>query len=316
MRASTAVIAAIISVSSVCAQTRSLLVLNKEGSVAIVDPVAQRVLGSAPTGGGPHEVVSIGNLAVVSNYGSGRTLSVIDIPSRKEIRRVDVSPFSRPHGLFVSGGMVYFTSEATNEVGRYNPSLNRIESPINTGQAGTHMVAVSPNGAQIYTTNMGSNTVSIFDVTNGRPTGISIPVGSAPEGFDISPDGEQLWAANGGDPTVSIIDIRRKQVVATINVGSRRSNRLKFTPDGKRVLISDYDTGDLLVVDVPSGKVIKRIKIASSIAGILVAPDGTRAYVAATNDNFVAVVDLTKLEVISKIQTGNGPDGMDWIITK
>src|SRR5579859_4317632 len=76
---------------------QSLLVLNKEGSVAIVDPINEKVLGSAPTGDGPHEVVATtdGKLAIASNYGSGQmpghTLSVIDIASRKEIHRVDLA---------------------------------------------------------------------------------------------------------------------------------------------------------------------------------------------------------------------------------
>jgi YVTN family beta-propeller protein len=45
-------------------------------------------------------------------------------------------------------------------------------------------------------------------------------------------------------------------------------------------------------------------------------PDGSRAYVAATNDNYVAVVDLKTLEMTGHISTGNGPDGMDWISTR
>ena len=68
--------------SSVAAQ---LLVLNKEGNVAVIDPATRRVLGKGPTGDGPHEVVSTtdGKFAVASNYGTaqapGRTLSVIDL---------------------------------------------------------------------------------------------------------------------------------------------------------------------------------------------------------------------------------------------
>ena len=102
-------------------------------------------------------------------------------------------------------------------------------------------------------------------------------------------------------------------MIATVNVGTQQSNRLKFTPDGKRVLISDFNTGEVAVVDASAKKVVKRIKIASSVAGILVAPDGARAYVAATYDGFVAIIDMATLSVTNKIATGRGPDGMDWI---
>ena len=140
-----------------------------------------------------------------------------------------------------------------------------------------------------------------------------MPVGHGAEGFDVSPDGKQLWAANAGDGTVSIVDIAGKKVVQTFPVDAKRSNRLKFTPDGKRVLISDLTNGGLIVVDVAARKEVKRLTLGRSIAGILIVPDGSRAYVAATNDNYVAVVDLKNLEVMSRISTGTGPDGMDWI---
>ena len=312
---------ALIFASSAAAQ---LLVLNKEGNVAIVDPATQKVLGKAPTGEGPHEVVATtdGKLAVASNYGTGpspgHTLSVIDIGARKEIHRVDVAPMTRPHGLFAADGKVYFTCEGTKTIGRYDPATNRVDWILGTGQDGTHMVMLSRGGRMIFTSNIASATISIFEHAGnaGDWHQTVVQVGPGAEGFDITPDGKQLWAANAGDGTVSIIDIAGKKVIQTFPVNAKRSNRLKFTPDGKRALISDITTGNLLVIDVPSRKEIKRIKIASSIAGILVSPDGSKAYVAATSDNYVGVVDLKALAMTGKISTGKGPDGMDWAGTR
>jgi YVTN family beta-propeller protein len=311
-------------IGSVVAHAQSLLVLNKEGSVAIIDPATQKVLGRAPTGEGPHEVVatSDGKLAVASNYGSGpmpgHTLSVIDLASRKEIHRVDLAPLLRPHGLFSVDGKVYFTAEGSKAIGRYDPSSNRVDWLLGTGQDGTHMVALSKDRNLIFTSNIGSGTMSIFEHAGagGDWRQTVVPVGQGVEGFDVSPDGKELWAANAGDGTVSIVDIAAKKVVQTFAVNAKRSNRLKFTPDGKRVLISDLTNGGLVVIDVASRKEVKRLTLGRSIAGILIAPDGLRAYVAATNDNYVAVVDLKTLEVTSRISTGTGPDGMDWVATR
>jgi YVTN family beta-propeller protein len=310
--------------SAASAQMQSLLVLNKEGSVAIVDPATQKVLGRAPTGEGPHEVVATtdGKLAVVSNYGSGQmpghTLSVIDIAGRKELHRVDLAPLSRPHGLFSADGKVYFTAEGSKAIGRYDPAANRVDWLLGTGQDGTHMVSMSKDHNMIFTSNIGSGTISIFEHVGGsedwRHT--VVRVGQGPEGFDVSPDGKELWAANSGDGTVSIVDVAGKKVVQTFAVGAKRSNRLKFSPDGKRVLISDLTNGGLVVVEVATRKEVKRLNLGRSVAGILLAPDGSRAYVAATNDNYVAVVDLKTLEVTGHISTGNGPDGMDWIASR
>jgi YVTN family beta-propeller protein len=306
------------------AAAQNLLVLNKEGSVAIVDPVSQKVLGRAPTGDGPHEVVATtdGKLAVASNYGSGtapgHTLSVIDIASRKEIHRFDTTPLLRPHGLFSIDGKVYFTAEGSKAIARYDPAANKIDWLVGTGQDGTHMVYVTKDQSQMFTSNIGSGTVSIFAKTGpGQDWHQTVvPVGPGPEGFDVTPDGRQLWAANSGDGTVSIVDIASKKVIQTFPVGAKRSNRLKFTPDGKRALISDLTSGELIVVDVATRKDIKHLNVGRGVAGTLVSPDGSLVYMAATNDNWVAVVDLKKLEVLSRISTGTGPDGMDWTTSR
>ena len=290
--------------SCAAAPMSTLLVLNKEGSVAIVDPTTQKVLGRAPTGEGPHEVVATtdGKLAVASNYGSGQapghTLSVIDIANRKELHRVDIAPLMRPHGLFAAEGKVYFTAEGSQMIGRYDPISNRVDWQLSTGQEGTHMVYLSKDHNLIFTSNIASGTISIFERKGTAPDwrGTVVHVGRGAEGFDVSPDGKELWAANAGDETVSIVDVAAKKVVQTFPVGAKRSNRLKFTPDGRRVLISDLTTGDLIVVDAAIRKEIKRLNLGRSVAGILITPDGSHAYVAATNDNYVALVDLKTLK--------------------
>src|SRR5271165_6429428 len=90
----------------------ALLVLNKEqATLSIIDPATLKIAGHAPTGEGPHEVAasSDGKLAFVGNYGGqtpGSTISVIDLIGQKEIRRVDLGPLRRPHGMFVADGKV------------------------------------------------------------------------------------------------------------------------------------------------------------------------------------------------------------------
>ena len=67
------------------------------------------------------------------------------------------------------------------------------------------------------------------------------------------------------------------------------------------------------MVDVATRKVIKTIPVGPQVAGILMQPDGARAYVAATGGNFVAILDLKTLEVVGRIEPGRGPDGMAWV---
>jgi YVTN family beta-propeller protein len=97
---------------------------------------------------------------------------------------------------------------------------------------------------------------------------------------------------------------------------------LKFTPDGKRVLISGLGAGpntggtSLVVMDASTRKEVKQLNLGGGAAGILVALDGSRAYVAVSTSDKVAVVDLKTLEVVGQIFAGKQPDGLAWAVRK
>jgi len=297
----------------------ALLVLNKEGTLAIVNPATKQVIGKVRTGDSPHEAAASddGKLAFVSNYGGstpGNSISVIDLAAQKELHRVDLGPLRRPHGLAYAGGKLYFTCETNKIIGRYDPASNTVDWLLGTGQTGTHMVELNRDQSQIYTANIGGNSISVFDRTGALDWKQTvIPVGKGPEGFDVTPDGKEIWAAHSQDGGVSIINLFSKTVTHTFNVGTKRSNRLRFTQDGRLVLISDLDAGNLLVLERETRKELKRLPLGRQPAGILIVPDGSRAYVAVTGDDNVAVIDLKLLELVDRLQTGAGPDGMAWV---
>ena len=296
-----------------------LLVLNKtDSTLAIVEPASGKTIASVPTGPAPHEVAvsNDGRLAFVTNYGAGTpgsTLSVIDLPARKEVRRVDLGDLRRPHGLTLTGGTIVFTTESNRAIARYDPGTGQVDRRFETGQDGTHMVLASRDGRTLFTSNIGSNTVSIIDASSPAWRQTLVSVGPGPEGLDLSPDGRELWTAHTGDGRVSVIDVAAKKVTQTFDAGARRANRLKFTPDGKLALISDMDAGDLVVVDAQARTVRKRLPLGRMPEGILVRPDGRIAYVAVTGDNRVAAIDLQTLEIVQTIAAGGGPDGMAWV---
>jgi YVTN family beta-propeller protein len=298
----------------------TLLVLNKEEStLAFVDPATGKVTGRVTTGEGPHEVeVSAdGKYAFVSNYGTGsapgNTLSLVDL-TVPEVRRFDIAPLQRAHGLATEGNKVWFTAEANKVAARYDPAANRIDFVLGTGQNGTHMVLLSKDANRIFTANIGSDSISIFERSAGSDNWNQtiVPVGKGPEGMDLTPDGRELWTAHSRDGRISIIDVNAKKVAGTVDIGTKRANRLKFTPDSKYVLISDLEGGELVILDAASRKQVKRLALGKAPEGILIEPGGKRAFIAVSGDNHIAVLDLNTLNVTGRIQTGRGPDGMAW----
>ena len=324
----------------------TLLALSKRNhTLAIVDPNTLQVIARAPVGPDPHEVIasSDGKTAYVSIYGGGRyhALSVIDLVGQKALADIDTGALNGPHGLAFVGGKVWFTAEGAKAIATYDPALRKVDWIMGTGQNRTHMLYVTPDEKQIYTTNVSSATVTILEKIAlppmGPPPGMRppasatppppppggnqprmdwtetvIPVGKGDEGFDVSPDGRELWTANAQDGTLSVIDLTTRKVTATLDAKTFGANRLKFTPDGRLVLISMLGGGDLVVYDAASRREFKRVPIGHGAAGILIDPEGNRAFISCGPDNYVAVVDLKTLSVTGHIDVGGEPDGLAW----
>jgi len=163
---------------------RSLLALSKRNhTLAIVDPSTLQVIARAPVGPDPHEVIasSDGRTAYVSIYGGGRyhALSVLDLIGQKAI---DTGALNGPHGLVFVGGKVWFTAEGAKAIARYDPTTARVDWIMGTGQNRTHMIYVTADEKQIYTTNVSAATVTILGQVAlppmGLPPGVRPPPGA------------------------------------------------------------------------------------------------------------------------------------------
>ena len=332
----------------------ALLVLSKqEHTLAIVDPATLKVVAKVPVGDDPHEVIASadGRTAYVSNYGFGslHTLAVVDLVGQKAMPAIDLGPLNGPHGLCFVGGKTWFTAEGAKAFGRYDPATGKVDLVLGTGQNRTHMIWVSADEQHIVTTNVSSGTVSLIAKQEvrmpppppggpggpagpgGKPGGPGGPppgpppgprtdwnetvvkVGNGSEGFDVSPDGREVWVANAGDGTISVIDLASQRVVATLRAEVPGANRLKFTLDGRHVLVS---ARGIVVLDAATRQVVTRIQTGEGEGGIVMSPDGKRAYASVSRDGDVAVIDLQTLTVVGRVDAGGEPDGLAWAVRR
>jgi YVTN family beta-propeller protein len=313
-----------------------LLVLSKgDQTLSVIDPATLTVLGKVPSGPDPHEVAASadGRTAYISNYGAGRggfnTLTVADIVAFTPRPPVDLGPLRGPHGMVQAGGKIYFTAEVAKAIGRVDPATNRVDWAIGTGQDISHMVVASQDVKRLFTVNVQSATASIIERAVGRAgrfapaadddwTITSVKVGDTAddfEGFDVSPDGRELWTASPRGK-IAIVDTMSKKLVQAIDSsGVSGANRVKFTRDGKRVLISRLSggagtAGNIVVYDAATRAEVKRIDAGGGVGGMLMQPDGTRAY--GSSRTGVVVIDLKTLDVVGRIDVGPNPDGVAW----
>ncbi len=312
---------------------QSLLALSKaDHTLAIVDPATLKVMVRIPVGEDPHEVVAStdGKTAYVCIYGGGslHEINIIDLIAQKPLSNIDTRPLYGPHDITFVNGKAWFTAEGSKAIGRYDPATGKLDWSMGTGQDRTHMIHVTADGKKIYTTNVSSGTVSILVNTLIQPGQFAppgakpreewmqtvIPTARGSEGFDVSPDGTELWTASSEDGTISVIDPNAKKLAAKIDAKVFGANRLKFTPDGKLVFISSLQSGELTIYDAKKRTELKRLKLGRGAAGILMDTNGSRAFVACSADNYVAVIDIKTLEVTSHIDVGGVPDGLAWAV--
>ncbi len=312
-----------------------LVVVNKsDNSISVLDASTGKLKWTSPVESGPHEaeVLADGKTVAVSDYGRagapGRIVSLIDLATGKVNSRVDLGEGSRPHGLAaLKDGRLLVTAEGKKELAVVDPKAARVTVRIPTGHDLSHMVAASPDGKVAYVTSLRQGLVSVIDLPAGKVLA-DVPTGKGAEGLDVTPDGREVWVVNREANTISVVDAKTGKVVSTIKAGSFPI-RVRITPDGKRALVSFTGSGDVGVFDVATRAEVKRITLGRDAVagtdtrvfrkqfgtspapvGLFIAPDGKRAWVAATHADVVVVLDLDGLRVIDAWPASKEPDGL------
>lgn len=313
----------------------TLLVVRKsDDAIDFVDPGSGLRLATVALGHAPHEVsVSPdGRLAAVSNYGTrerpGSTLSIVDLEQPKELRRIDLAPHTRPHGVaWYAPDRVAVTTEGSRHLLIVDPLAGRTEGAIETGQDVSHMVAVSRDGRRAYVTNIGSGTTTALDLQTLRKLG-DIATGAGSEGLALTPDGRELWVAARSDGYIAVVD------TATLSVSKKLPLpgvpiRMAITPDGATALATCAGTGELVAfdvairverarrrIDVPPAEGARQRPFARiapgspAPVGLLLSSDGRSVFVAATLGDRIVHLDAATLAPLQTIDVSGEPDGL------
>jgi len=170
--------------------------------------------------------------------------------------------------------------------------------------------AVTPDSKKVLSTSPSSNSLYVFDATNGKKLAI-IPVGKAPKGVKVTPNGLFAYVSNQGSANISVVDLKNLKVIDTISVEEGPHNA-RFTADGKRAYVTLQGGAGIAVIDTQARKMIRVIPV-PGITGphnLDLSSDEKTAFV---RDfvNHVAVVDLDSGKVKKVIKVGSGHGGID-----
>jgi DNA-binding beta-propeller fold protein YncE len=309
------------------AGAQNLLVVNQgDSDLSIVDPASAQQVATVEEGIPKvhgHEIAASadGRTAFMPIYGSsgvgrpgidGHEMLVIDVPSRKIVGDIDFGHGVRPHfaELDPVSGLLYVTTELDNTVTVVDPKSKKIVGKIPTGQAESHMLALSHDGKLGYTANVGPGTVSVLDLV-GRKTVAVIPVSGEVQRISISNDDKLVFTADQTKPQLAVIDTATKRVKAWVPLPGTGYGTAP-TPDGRSLLVAVPGANEVAVVDLGRMQVVQHISVPSTPQEILIRPDGKVAYVSCNASGKVAVIDLANWTVQKLIAAGRDADGLAW----
>lgn len=301
------------------ASASTLLALDKSegGRLHVIDLESFTLRHSVQVGHHPHEVIASrdGRSAWVALYGDaqnvGHHLVEVDLASGEVARTIDTLPLQRPHGMSRAGDNIYFTAELNRAVARLNPAEGRIDRIYGIGRNGIHMIETAPDGQQLFTTDIASNSVSHLDFRSPSPVPklTHYEVGDKPEGLALHPDGRQAWVGLNGEGKIRILDLDSGEIVATLAAGSYPA-RIEFSSDGRLAFAIDPMHSAILVFDVAARELRHSHRVEGLPHGIQPASDPRRLFLTLVQAGEVVELDVDSGQVLRRLAVGSVADGV------
>ncbi|QDU68414.1 YncE family protein [Engelhardtia mirabilis] len=184
----------------------------------------------------------------------------------------------------------------------------------------TRRIAISADGRVAVTTNVLSDTATIWDVPGATLVKV-VEVGDRPEGVALTPDGSLAVVANLDSTFVSVIDVATA-TVTQIPI-SFRGSEVAISPDGTQAFVATIDDGDgvwridltTLTVSgakIPTGDMAFFNTGYGYASGIALSPDGSRLAVCNTFSNSVTVLDTQAWSTLGTVAVSSRPLRAVW----
>jgi hypothetical protein len=267
----------------------------------------------------PHEFVTdpANRYAYVGHYGvetsghvgaGGHAVLQIDLRTAELVRRIDLYPYNRIHGLQMDAqGRLYALSEekATLLILEQPESDGGPQRAVSVAGIKSHLFALTADGQTAYCMNLLSHTVTRVRPWEPLSQPVACHPGQKPEGYCLSEDERTLYVSNRWSNTLCAIDTGAMSVRLT--VPSREDvTRIYRHRDG-RLFTSNYGDRSLSVVDPVTLNELGYLPLGARAIALSFHPTRPLAFISLDNDR-VAVLDTDRLTVTRYIATQREPD--------
>jgi DNA-binding beta-propeller fold protein YncE len=240
-------------------------------------------------------------LVFVVNSG-GASISLIDMSSQKEVRRVPV--LREPHHVALSpdGRSLLVGDTVGNEMLFLDPATAALQKrmPI----ADPYQLAFSPNGKYLVVNGLARNQVDVYDAASMQLLK-RFPIASMPSHLDYAPDSSRVFVSMQGTDSLVAIDLNRLAILWKEKVGKTPAGVLWH--DG-RILVADMGTDYVAVVDPTDGHVVDRVHTGRGAHNLFLSPDRKIVWVNNRVGGTTTSLDAATLALIRSYAIPGGPD--------
>jgi DNA-binding beta-propeller fold protein YncE len=275
-------------------------------------------------GAGAHELAisADGRYALGSAYGgpgkghqpADNRVFVLDLPSGKRSRMVDLGDSKRPNDLAFVGTTTtaWLTTEVPAQLVRLDAATGAF-TVFPLEHKTNHMLALAPDGSSCFVSHVVPGGVTRFDLATNKATAhASLPEGAEGIACVAKGDGVQLWIGCNRGSKLVVVDGKTLQVVHEV-ARDGFPLRVKASPDGKQVAVSCPLSGEVVLYDTNDIGKAKSIDLGKELArkaaptSLGFSPDGSQLLVVVAGDTqHVVALDTKTLQVTAKIEAA-GP---------
>lgn len=240
-------------------------------------------------------------VAFIVNSG-GASISLVDMTSEKEIRRIPV--LREPHHVALSpdGASLLVGDTVGNEMLFFDPATGALQKRMTL--ADPYQLAFSPSGRFLVVNGLARNQVDVYDAASMNLLK-RFPIASMPSHLDYAPDSSRVFVSLQGTDSLVAIDLTRLEILWKVKIGSTPAGVLWH--DGK-VLVADMGTDYVAVVDPANGHVTDRIHTGKGAHNLFLSPDHKIIWVNNRVAGTTTSLDAATLAPIRTYAIPGGPD--------
>ena len=269
-------------------------------------PLAAPRLFAAPSPAPqPAAVPPFKPLAFVVNS-AGASISVVDMASLKELRRIPV--LREPHhvALTPDGKTLLVGDTVGNELLYLDPLDGEVKKrqPVSD----PYQIGFSPDGRFFTVNGLARNQVDVYD---GRTMTLlkRFPLRSMPSHMAYAPDSSMVYVSLQGTDGLAAIDLNRLAVVWVKPVGKTPAGVLWHD---NHLLVADMGEDSLAMVDPVDGSVGRRIVTGKGAHNLFLSPDQRIVWVNNRVGGTTVSLDAVTLKPIRTYAIPGGPDDIDF----